>query len=403
MTQESNSPLTLAPFAELIADLQAGRMIILVDDANRENEGDLVVATELVTPAHLAFMMQQARGLICVSISSDCAKRLNLPLQTTNNSTLFGTPFAVSIDHVSLQGAGVSAAGRANTLKALIDPRSQAHDFIAPGHVFPLIANDAGVLARPGQTEGSFELARIAGLKPSGVICEILNPDGSLARGPELEAFANKHALKIGSVAQIVRYRMHQEVLVRKVANQSLNTDFGTFSVSVFEDDVERKEHLALVYGNPAECPLVRIHSECLTGDVFGSRRCDCGWQLRQAMQAIVQEGAGIILYLRQEGRGIGLGNKLKAYSLQDKGADTVEANLCLGFAADQRDFMVAARMLQTLGVKALRLMTNNPQKVASLEQAGLVVSERIAHASPVDEYSAGYLKTKRDKLGHLL
>lgn len=400
-----SQPLILDPFDEVLDDFRQGRFIILVDDEDRENEGDLVMATDCITPEAVAFMLREARGLICISISQELAHQLNLPLQVLNNNSPFQTAFAVSVDYAPVGADGVTAHGRAATMRALVAEGARSEDFSSPGAVFPLIANSAGVLGRLGQTEGSFDLARIAGFKASGVICEILNSDGSMARGAALRAFADKHGLKITSIAELIKYRRTREIFVREAATASLKTDYGRFETVVFQDDVLGREHLALVYGDIAAVgtPLARVHSECLTGDVFGSRRCDCGQQLEAAMNQIVAAGAGVILYLRQEGRGIGLANKIKAYALQDKGRDTVEANAELGFLPDLRDFTVAVQIFSKLKVTAVRLLTNNPEKVATLERLGVKVSERVPLVVPPDEFSAGYMATKRDKLGHWL
>lgn len=399
---------TIAPFEEVVKRFRAGEMVIIVDDADRENEGDITIATECITPEQVSFMMREARGLICVTISPELAEKLHLPLQVINNNSPFNTPFAVSVDHRSVGGLGVTAAARATTMRKIIELGATMEDFVSPGHVFPLVANPAGVIGRQGQTEGSYDLARIAGLAPSGIICEILNPDGTMARGEKLEEFAKKHGLLITSIEEIMRYRVNEEVLVRAVSKRELETDYGMFTTHVFQDDVDGKEHLALVRGdlarfNESNVPLVRIHSECLTGDVFGSRRCDCGAQLDHAMRRIVEENAGIVLYLRQEGRGIGLANKLRAYELQDRGRDTVDANLELGFEADSRDFAVAAKILAGFGLKKIRLLTNNPQKFKQLSTFGIEIAERIPVVVPEDEYSKGYLETKRRKMGHWL
>lgn len=410
MTQSESDVIQarLSPFEEVLDDYRAGKMVIIVDASDRENEGDLAVATEMLTTDKLSFMMREARGLICTTITPAISKKLDLPLQVMNNSSPFNTPFAVSIDCKEVLHTGVTASSRTLTMHRLVSEDACADDFISPGSVFPLISNPAGVLGRQGQTEGAFDLARISGLQPSGVICEIMNEDGSMARGGDINEFARKHELKVTSVGEIIKYRLREEVFVRKVAESELETDFGTFSVSVFQDDVLGKEHLALVYGdlrgsiNADKAVLVRVHSECLTGDVFGSRRCDCCQQLHQSMNAIVEAGVGVLLYLRQEGRGIGLANKLKAYELQDRGLDTVEANIELGFAADERDFVVAARMLSALKIEKVRLLTNNPDKVKELKENGIQVQERIGVEVPHDPISAEYLNTKREKLGHL-
>ena len=395
----------LSPFSDIISDIQAGKMVILVDDADRENEGDITIATDCLTAESVTFMNRYARGLICVSIGQEVARKLSVPLQVTNNQSPFHTPFGVSLDHRDVAESGVTAAARAFTMRRLVNPEAGSAEFVTPGHVFPLIANPSGVLGRQGQTEGSYDLARIAGFSPSGVICEILNDDGTVAKGAELVAFARTHGLRIGSVEQIIRYRINHEVFVRETARSVLQTEVGPFETIVFEDDVSGKEHLALMCGDVRgeRAPLVRIHSECLTGDVLGSRRCDCGPQLHQALQRMRVDGAGVLLYLRQEGRGIGLSNKLKAYALQDEGHDTVEANLQLGFPADLRDFAVAAKILQSLEVPRVRLLTNNPEKLETVSRLGVEVTERVPLAIPADAYNAYYLSTKREKLGHLL
>jgi 3,4-dihydroxy 2-butanone 4-phosphate synthase/GTP cyclohydrolase II len=352
-------------------------------------------------------MMREARGLICVSIEAQRAAHLQLPLQTTHNASPYNTAFTVSVDARAVSSVGVSADGRAQTVKALITPQTTALDFVSPGHIFPLIANAEGVIGRQGHTEGSIDLARLAGLYPAGVICEILNKDGTMARGDALEQFAAAHNLKMTSLEEILAYRVHAEVLLRKVTEAKTFTTYGPCRTAVFQDDVARKEHLALIFGDintsDVDGPLVRVHSECLTGDVFGSRRCDCGEQLNRSMRMIVEHGAGIILYLRQEGRGIGLANKLRAYALQDQGHDTVEANLKLGFPADMRDFAVAAKMLDALGVGAVQILTNNPDKISTLERFGIRISARKAIVAPPDEYSRDYLETKKSKMGHML
>lgn len=398
--------LQLSPFPEVIEAFRRGEMVILVDDEDRENEGDLAIATECVSPETVRFMMREARGLICVSITAAVARRLNLPQQAESNNSPFGTPFTVSVDLRQVAGEGVSASARARTMRALIDPATVADDLVTPGHVFPLVANPAGVIGRQGQTEGTHDLARIAGFQPSGVLCEILNADGTMARGRELNAFAQAHGLLIASIDQIARYRISEEILVREVARSRMNTDYGEFDAVVFEDDVDGKEHIALVKGSASDFsdkpPVVRIHSECLTGDIFGSERCDCGGQLAESMRRIAQDG-GVLLYLRQEGRGIGLGNKLRAYALQDQGHDTVEANVKLGFPVDSRDYAVAAKILASLEAPRIRLLTNNPQKIERLSQCGIQVVERLPVIMPANPHSRAYLETKKSKLGHLI
>lgn len=395
-------------FNDILADIRNGKPVVVVDSADRENEGDIILATEKVTPEIVAFLTREARGLICVSIPAEVSERLRLPLQVVNNNSPFQTPFAITIDHKDVGANGVTAEGRARTMRALIDPGAQAQDFVSPGHVFPLIANSAGVLGRPGHTEGAYDLARLAGLSASGILCEVLNSDGTMARGDRLQSFARQHGLRITSIQAIREYRAFHEVAVRPLSESDVETDYGVFHATVFVEDAGLKEHIAMVRGEiskmPASyAPLVRLHSECLTGDVFGSRRCDCGRQLDGAMKLITEEGAGLILYLRQEGRGIGLENKIRAYALQDQGFDTVEANVHLGFDPDERDFAVGAHMLLAMGIRAVRLITNNPAKAVALSRFGISVVERIPMVVEPDPYSEAYLRTKREKLGHLL
>jgi 3,4-dihydroxy 2-butanone 4-phosphate synthase/GTP cyclohydrolase II len=381
-------------------------MVILVDDEDRENEGDLTMAAEKVTPAAINFMAKEGRGLICLSLTPERVEHLQLPMMTTDNTSSFGTAFTISIEAKKGVTTGISAADRAKTIRTAIDPKSGPEDLARPGHVFPLRAKKGGVLQRAGQTEGSVDLARLAGLNPSGVICEIMNDDGTMARVPHLQEFAKKHALKIITVKDLIAYRIKKESLVRRVAVTKLPTAYGDeFTAILYANDIDRQNHVALVKGaiSPDDEVLVRVHSECLTGDVFGSLRCDCGEQLHNAMNMIAREGKGIILYMRQEGRGIGLEGKLKAYELQDKGKDTVEANLALGFKADLRDYGVGAQILRDLGVRKIRLLTNNPKKIIGLEGYGLTVVKRLPIEMHPHPKNINYLKIKKAKLGHLL
>lgn len=390
---------------EALEDITNGKMVILVDDEDRENEGDLCMAAEKVTPEAINFMAKYGRGLICLSLAPQRVEELKLPMMTDQNSSSFGTAFTVSIEAKKGVTTGISAHDRYVTIRTAIDPKAKAEDLARPGHVFPLRAKPGGVLQRAGQTEGSVDLSRLAGLNPSGVICEIMSDDGTMARVPELMEFAKKHHLKIVTVKDLIHYRMRTERFVKRSAAVQMPTDFGSFMAVSYTNAVDNQIHLALVKGDikPDDKVLVRVHSECLTGDVFGSRRCDCGDQLHRAMAIIEKEGKGVILYMRQEGRGIGLDNKLKAYELQDKGMDTVEANLKLGFKADLRDYGVGAQMLVDLGVKKIRLMTNNPKKIVGLEGYGLKVVERVGIECNPNEKNIGYLKTKKKKMGHLL
>jgi 3,4-dihydroxy 2-butanone 4-phosphate synthase / GTP cyclohydrolase II len=397
-----------SPFAsidEAVEAIRDGRMIIVVDDEDRENEGDLTIAAEKITPEAVNFMATHGRGLICLPMTPERLEELDLPLMVPRNTARFETAFCVSIEAKARTSTGISARDRAATVLAAIDPATRPADLARPGHMFPLRARAGGVLERAGQTEAAVDLARIAGLYSAGVICEIMNPDGSMARVPELTRFARRHRLPMITIADLISYRMRTERLVRRVASAELPTDFGAFRVFAYESVIDQSTHMALVRGEIGSGldVIVRVHSQCLTGDVLHSLRCDCGPQLQTALQRIAAEGRGVLLYLSQEGRGIGLANKIRAYELQDDGADTVEANERLGFKSDQRDYGIGAQILGDLGVRTMRLLTNNPRKFVGLDGYGLAVSESLPLEIPASEFTRRYLKTKKDKLGHKL
>jgi 3,4-dihydroxy 2-butanone 4-phosphate synthase/GTP cyclohydrolase II len=394
-----------APIEEAVSAIRDGRMIIVVDDEDRENEGDLTIAAEKVTPEIINFMAKHGRGQICLSMTGERLDELEIPLAVNANTTPFGTAFCVPIDAKHNVTTGISASDRAATILAAIDPVTKPSDLARPGHVSPLRARDGGVMVRAGQTEAAVDLARMAGLYPAGVICEIMNDDGTMARVPELTRFARKHDLLVITIADLIQYRMRTERLVKRVAQAELPTEHGAFRIYAYENQLDNETHVALVRGDVGDGNdvLVRVHSKCLTGDVFHSARCDCGPQLETAMARIAAEGRGVLLYLNQEGRGIGLANKIRAYELQDQGFDTVEANERLGFKADQRDYGIGAQILTDLGVKTMRLLTNNPRKFVGLQGYGLAISDTVPLEIPASESTRKYLKAKKDKLGHRL
>ncbi|MHB8771275.1 MAG: bifunctional 3,4-dihydroxy-2-butanone-4-phosphate synthase/GTP cyclohydrolase II [Syntrophales bacterium] len=398
--------MSVSTIKEAIVDIKSGKMVILVDDEDRENEGDLCMAAQFVTPEAINFMARYGRGLICLTLTEEAAEQLRLIPMVRDNRSCFGTAFTVSIEAKQGVTTGISAKDRATTILTAVADGAKPDDLVSPGHIFPIRAKRGGVLVRTGQTEGSVDLARLAGLKSAGVICEIMKDDGTMARMPDLEIFAKEHNLKIVTIADLIDYRLQHESLIRRAATATLPTQYGgEFRLIVYENDVDNMQHVALIKGEitPDDEVLVRVHSECLTGDVFGSERCDCGDQLHRAMRMVAEAGKGVIVYMHQEGRGIGLVNKIKAYELQEQGKDTVEANIALGFKADLRDYGIGAQILADIGVRRMRLLTNNPKKLVGLEGYGLTITERVPIEIRPNEKNIQYLQTKKTKMGHIL